>query len=202
MDIDTVSDCQSLSDPSPKRLASSSRSSLDKNQPTLPILPVSSNEEQLPSTPHDPIYGNVQTRQLILKQDSSIDDEGDLIEHDLLNLVHEEEEKDLPPALPIKRRALTSAAILTTTPDSSSNHLDVHIDPNAKLVHPGKDRPRRANIRRPIKRSGNGASNDNSFEGGLFTDENDDVTQSDLFPKASNESSSLAESSPTESSTP
>lgn len=133
----------------------------------------------------------------------SIDDEGDRIEHDLLNLVQEEEQKDIPPALPKKIRAATSAAILmTTTHDSSSNHLDVHIEPTAKLVHPGKDRPRRANIRPPVKRSGNRGLNDSSFDGGLFTDENDDTSQGDLFPKASNEPLPLAESLPNEPSTP
>jgi hypothetical protein len=51
----------------------------------------------------------------------------------------------------------------------------------------GKDRPRRANVRRPIKRSGNGALNDSSSDGGLLTDENDDTSQGDILPKSTSE---------------
>lgn len=86
----------------------------------------------------DPIYGNVQTRQRITRQDSSLDDdddEGDLIEHDLLSLVQEEEQKEIPPALPRKTRALTSAAVLT--PHEKINHLDINLESTPKLVHAG-----------------------------------------------------------------
>ncbi len=51
----------------------------------------------------------------------------------------------------------------------------------------GKDRPRRTNVRRPIKRSTNGATNDSSSDGGLLTDENDDNSQGDILPKSTNE---------------
>ena len=138
-------------EPSPKFPGSSSRSTLDKDQRTLPNFngkdsnPVLSrsnpneiNEEGFLFNTNDPIYGNVQARQRMTRQDSSLDDdddEGDLIEHDLLSLVQEEEQKEIPPALPVKRRAFTSAAVLT--PHENNNHLDINLEPTSKLVHPG-----------------------------------------------------------------
>jgi hypothetical protein len=50
-----------------------------------------------------------------------------------------------------------------------------------------KDRPRRTNVRRPIKRSIDGTLNDSSSDGGLLTDENDDTSQGDILPKTPNE---------------
>lgn len=45
-----------------------------------------------------------------------------------------------------------------------------------KYFHLGKDRPRRANVRRPQKRLSANLRRDSSSEGALLTDENDDVT--------------------------
>jgi hypothetical protein len=57
----------------------------------------------------------------------------------------------------------------------------------------GKDRPRRTNVRRPIKRSTDGTLNDSSSDGGLLTDENDDTSQGDILPKTPNEIPSSVE---------
>jgi hypothetical protein len=66
----------------------------------------------------------------IKKKEISMDDEGDLIEHDLLNLVEQEQQKDLqrntPPAIPAKKRI---------APTVQENNLDV--EPTTKLIHPG-----------------------------------------------------------------
>lgn len=43
----------------------------------------------------------------------------------------------------------------------------------------GKDRPRRANVRRPKKRFSDHSHRDSSSEGGLLTDENDEITPDD-----------------------
>jgi len=50
-----------------------------------------------------------------------------------------------------------------------------------------KDRPRRTNVRRPIKRSANGTTNDSSSDGGLLTDENDDNSIGDILPTSPSE---------------
>jgi len=142
---------------------------------------INTNEQDSPSDVNDPIYGNIQSLQRIKKQENIIENEGDLIEHDLLSLVEEEQQRDIPPALPTKRRAATINT-LTTTQDT--NNLDVNIEPTVKLVHPGKDRPRRSNVRRPIKRSANGTTNDSSSDDGLLTDDN---SQGDILPKSTNE---------------
>ncbi|CAF0821938.1 unnamed protein product [Adineta ricciae] len=137
------------------------------------------------STVSETIYGNVHISQRLKTNESSIEDEGDLIEHDLLDIVKEEEQKeqmkDTPPALPVKKRTATTAS------NGQENNLDVDIESTPKLVHPGKDRPRRANVRRPIKRSLNGANNDNSSDGGLLTDDNDDTSVTDLPIQSPNE---------------
>ena len=87
------------------------------------------------------IYSNVSTVQ---QNESPIINEGDEIEHDLLSLVEEEEQKDkAPPPLPEKKRA---SVITNVTP------VDLNIEPTTKLTHFGKDRPRRQNIQRPKKK--------------------------------------------------
>jgi hypothetical protein len=192
-----------ISDSSPKVSRSTIRTTHDKDHPLssstqnkgVPPSPpkpsttnwrrsllVNPNEQESNST-IDPIYGNVHVSQRIKKKELSIDDEAGLIEHDLLNLVEQEqkkEEQNTPPALPIKKRAATT----TTVPD---NPLDVEIEPTMKLVHPGKDRPRRANVRPPVKRSANGSTNDSSSDGGLLTDENDDNSTGDTRSKPTSE---------------
>ena len=209
-----------LSDPSPKPVRSTSRATTDKDPRLLPIpsspkpfttdmsksLLTNTDERESPSNTPDPIYGNIQVLQRPKKNDISIEDEGDLIEHDLLNLVEAEQQRDSPPVLPIKKRAATIAAMLTA--QDSKNNLDVNIEPTVKLVHPGKprkvfrqnlfifyvgkDRPRRANVRRPVKRSGNGTTNDSSSDGGLLTDENDDNSQGDITSEIQTPSSSVS----------
>lgn len=171
---------------------------------------------------NDPIYGNVQARQRLTKQDSSIDDdnEGDLIEDELLKVVEEEEQKEIPPALPRKeRRAVTSAAILT--PHENPTHLDVHLESTPKLVHlgrrseimtlffsfnpiisyVGKDRPRRANVRPPLKKSGDSGFNDSLSDNTRLTDDNDHVSHGDVFAQIPSNPSPPADSQRTESST-
>ncbi len=148
---------KSSSDPSPKPLRSTGRTTLDKDQrvtPTPqskgPILaspkslatdlhkPIFSgaNDEESSSNVNDPIYGNVQGGQRTKKKETYSEDEGDSIEHDLLKLVQEEQQRDLPPELPMKRRAATTSEV--TTIHEHNNNLDVNIGPTMKLVHPGK----------------------------------------------------------------
>jgi len=171
IDKDSRGQNKGLTPPSPKSLTT------DLNKSFV----INTNEQDSPSDVNDPIYGNIQSLQRIKKQENIIENEGDLIEHDLLSLVEEEQQRDIPPALPTKRRAATINT-LTTTQDT--NNLDVNIEPTVKLVHPGKDRPRRSNVRRPIKRSANGATNDSSSDDGLLTDDN---SQGDILPKSTNE---------------
>lgn len=86
----------------------------------------------------DPIYGNVTVAQPSLKKESSTEDEGDRIEHDLLDLVEQEkmkeQQKSSPPALPIKTRGLVSTSAV------KEPNLDFDIEPTTKLVHPSKNR--------------------------------------------------------------
>jgi hypothetical protein len=63
----------------------------------------------------------------------------------------------------------------------------------------GKDRPRRANVRRPAKRSTDGTLNDSSSDNGLLTDENDDTSQRDIRPKTPIDIPSSVEPQPHES---
>ncbi|CAF3341597.1 unnamed protein product [Rotaria sp. Silwood1] len=148
-------------------------------------LLVNTHEQESTSILTDPIYGNVQISQQTAKKELSLEDEGDLIEHDLLDLVEQEKQKEqqqlnTPPALPIKKRATISTTI-------KENNLDIDIEPTMKLAHPGKDRPRRANVRPPIKRSTNITTNDSSSDGGLLTDDNDDNSTEDTLPKSTSE---------------
>ena len=187
-----------LQDSPPKDSRSTVRTTQDKDHPLLSstqnkgVPPSTTNwrrsllvnpNEQESNSNSDPIYGNVHVSQRIKKKELSIDDEADLIEHDLLNLVEQEqkkEEQNTPPALPIKKRAAITATV-------QDNPLDVEIEPTMKLVHPGKDRPRRTNVRPPVKRSANGSINDSSSDGGLLTDENDDNSTGDTRSKLTSE---------------
>jgi len=66
------------------------------------------------------------------KQEIPMEDEGDLIEHEILNLVEQEQlkeqQRNTPPALPVKKR---------TAPTGQDNNFDVEIEPTTKLAHPG-----------------------------------------------------------------
>jgi len=141
-----------LLDPSPKNL----RSTIDKDSR---LLSSTQNKGPTPPSPKplttdlrktpfnntnerdstDPIYGNVQVSQRNKKKEIRIEDEGDLIEHEILNLVEEEQQRDIPPALPVKKRAQTITTITTTKEDNHNNNLDVNIEPTTKLIHPGKN---------------------------------------------------------------
>ncbi|CAF3056472.1 unnamed protein product [Rotaria socialis] len=189
-------------DSSPQQIHSTARTSNDKEhrlsttiqtKGPVPISPkpttsawrtsllVISNEQESNSNISDPIYGNVQTSPNTINRELSFENEGDLIEHDLLDLVEQEKQKEeqrnAPPALPIKTRT----GSLTTTKDN--NNLDFDIEPTTKLTHPGKERPRRANVKRPIKRPANVTANDSSSDGGLLTDENEDNSIEDIVSK-------------------
>jgi hypothetical protein len=82
----------------------------------------------------DTIYSNVPVQMRVKKKEVSIDDEGDLIEHDLLDLVEQEQQKEelrnTPPALPVKQR--------TAVPTASDHSLDLSIESTSKLVHSGQ----------------------------------------------------------------
>ncbi|CAF0852401.1 unnamed protein product [Adineta ricciae] len=127
---------------------------------------VNTNESETAPTA-DAIYNNVPVATRLTKNDTPTEDEGDLIEHDLLDLVEQEQQKDLqkntPPAIPAKKRL---------APVAQDNSLDIDVESSIKLVHPGKDRPRRANIKPPVKRGTNGAAQDSSSDGGLDNDDN------------------------------
>ena len=107
---------------SPKPSVNLARQSQLINQTEIESNPISS----------DTIYSNVSVALRAKKKDLSVDDEADLIEHDLLDLVEQEQQKDeqktIPPALPAKIRA----------PTSDSTGLDFHIEPTTKLKHPGQ----------------------------------------------------------------
>ncbi|CAF4474203.1 unnamed protein product, partial [Rotaria magnacalcarata] len=143
-------------DSSPQQIHSAARTSNDKehrlsttiqNKGPAPISPkpttpawrksllVISNEQESNSIIPDPIYGNVQTSPNTINRELSFENEGDLIEHDLLDLVEQEKQKEeqqrnTPPALPIKTRT----GSLTATKDN--NNLDFDIEPTTKLTHP------------------------------------------------------------------
>ncbi|CAF0872120.1 unnamed protein product [Adineta steineri] len=201
---------ESVTDPSPKSTRSLARNinekdnrlttSTQNNKGPTPASPkplasdwrksllVNTTDQEPMSSIIDPIYGNVHVSQQIKTKELSIEDEGDLIEHDLLDLVEQEQQKeqqkDIPPALPAKKRTVTSTSITPV----QDNNFDVAIEPTVKLVHPGKDRPRRSNVRRPVKRSTNGTTHDNSSsDGGLLTDDNDDNSIGDIHLQASSE---------------
>lgn len=138
---------RSLIDPSPKTARSISRftqelesrvlatnskslansSSLSQTRQFLLNNPTEN--ETIPNS-SDTIYSNVAVSLRPKKKDFSIDDEADLIEHDLLDLVEQEQQKDEqihhPPALPAKLRP----------PISDSTWFDIPIEPTMKLNHP------------------------------------------------------------------
>jgi hypothetical protein len=62
-----------------------------------------------------------------------MDDEGDLIEHEILNLVEQEQlkeqQRNTPPALPVKKK--------TTAPIVQDNNLDIELESATRLAHPG-----------------------------------------------------------------
>jgi hypothetical protein len=70
------------------------------------------------------------------------------------------------------------------------------------LFRLGKDRPRRANVRRPLKRSTNGTINDSSSDGGLLTDDNDDNSIEDNLSKSNSEMQIQSNINPTSSTDP
>jgi hypothetical protein len=90
-------------------------------------LLVNTNEpESVPANINVPIATRMKNKE------PSIDDEGDRIEHDLLDIVEQEQQKELqkntPPAVPMKKRV---------APAAQDNSLDVDIESRTKLVHPG-----------------------------------------------------------------
>lgn len=78
----------------------------------------------------DGIYNNVNRTK---KDEISQDDEGESIEHEILDIVQQEQLKDQqrntpPPPLPIKKRS---------APIVQDNNLDIELEPTTKLIHPG-----------------------------------------------------------------
>jgi hypothetical protein len=104
-------------------------------------LLINSNEqESVPITTTDPIYSNVSTSGRNKKNEIAVEDEGDLIEHDLLDLVEQEQQKEqqqqqrnIPPAIPAKKRM---------APVVQENNLDVDVEPTTKLAHPSIEKHR------------------------------------------------------------
>lgn len=115
----------------------------------------------------------------INKKEAHIEDEGDQIEHEILDIVEQEELKEqhrnTPPALPEKKR------LTQIIPD---NNLDIELDPTNKLVHPGKFRVRPTKRQPPARRGTNGGSHDSSSDGGL---DNDDDVPVDVSSTATSE---------------
>ena len=106
------------------------------------------------------------------KKEAPIDDEGDQIENEILDIVEQEELKEqhrnTPPTLPEKKRSAAS------TPD---NNLNLEVDTTNKLVHPGKFRARPTRRQPRARRGTNGGAQDSSSDGGL---DNDDDIPMDL----------------------
>lgn len=82
-----------------------------------------------------------------------MEDEGDLIAHEILDIVEQEQLKDQQKTL-------------------EEHNLDISIDQTNKLNHLGKSRPRPANRQPRARRLTNGATHDSSSDGGLDNDEN------------------------------
>ncbi len=76
---------------------------------------------------------NVPIATRMKNKEPQIEDDGDRIEHDLLDIVEQEQQKErqknTPPAVPMKKRVAPPAA--------QDNSLDVDIESKTKLVHPG-----------------------------------------------------------------
>ncbi len=143
------------------------------------LLVNTTEQESVPISP-DPIYNNVIRTN---KKEMHTEDEGDLIEHEILDIVEQEELKEqhrnTPPTLPEKKR---------TAPMVNENNIDIELDPTNKLVHPGiiehqfrnlrnifvegKFRVRPAKRQPPARRGTNGGSHDSSSDGGLDNDDN------------------------------
>ncbi|CAM4889502.1 unnamed protein product [Rotaria socialis] len=135
---------------------------------------VTANEQE-----YNPVYDNFSVLNRTKKQDNSFEDEGDRIENDLLDLVKQEQDREhrrnIPPTVPNKKRM----ALL-----GQEDNLEV--EPTAKLVHLAKDRPRRGNVRPPVRKTTDGVSPDSSSDGGL---DNDDNSLGDALPTSTTESS-------------
>ncbi|CAF1992841.1 unnamed protein product [Rotaria magnacalcarata] len=135
---------------------------------------VTANEQE-----YNPVYDNFPVINRTKKQDNSFENEGDRIENDLLDLVKQEQEREhkrnMPPTVPNKKRM---------TLLGQEDNLEV--EPTAKLVHLAKDRPRRGNVRPPVRKTTDGVSPDSSSDGGL---DNDDNSLGDVLPTSTTESS-------------
>ena len=160
------------------------------------------NEHEPLSTLADAVHNNIPGSQNRLrKKELVIEDEGDLIEHDLLDLVEQEQLKERqqqqqqhhhhrasPPPVPMKKRV---------TSMMQESALDIPVEPMTKLVHPGRDRPRRANVKRPVRRATNGGTCDSSSDGGL---DNDDASIEDPVTPITNDVPVPADTEPSDSS--
>jgi hypothetical protein len=98
------------------------------------VLVNTTEQESVPIN-SDPIYNNVANANRTNKKEKPLEDEGDQIEHEILNIVEQEELKEqhrnTPPTLPEKKR---------TTPMVQENNIDIELDATNKLVHPGIER--------------------------------------------------------------
>ena len=172
--------------PKPSRSATTSNSSKDPRllaanpskgpAPTSPkpppaaswrrsVLLPSSTDVEIAAKPAETVYNNFPVLGAAKKNETASADEedGDSIAKDLLNIVQQEERKE-------QQRVATAKPRPTGAPQE--NNFDLDVEPAAKLVHPGKDRPRRANVSRPARRATNeGVSRDSSSDGGLDIDE-------------------------------
>lgn len=101
------------------------------------------------------------------RREVPMEDEGDQIEHEILDIVEQEELKEqhrnTPPAVPEKKRPVFGG-----TPD---NNLNLEVDSTNKLVHPGKFRARPARRQPRARRGTNGGTHDSSSDGGLDDDD-------------------------------
>ena len=87
------------------------------------------------------------------KKDVFEEDEGDLIAHEILDIVEQEQLKD-------------------QQKNHEEHNLDINIDQTNKLNHLGKSRPRPANRQPRARRATNGGTTrDSSSDGGLDNDE-------------------------------
>lgn len=98
------------------------------------------------------------------KKELHLEDEGDLIEHEILDIVEQEQLKDQQ-----KPSSRTG----------NEHHLDLDVEQTNKLSHLGKSRPRPTNRQPRAKRPTNGGSHDSSSDGGL---DNDDTSVTESAP--------------------
>lgn len=104
------------------------------------------------------------------------DDEADEIEHDLLALVEKEQKKireSLEEKSPMKniRQSTLIVPSKRVSTIAQESPLDLSVETTTKLVHPAKDRPKRANVQRPARRQPNSNLHDSSSDGALDVDE-------------------------------